>query len=103
MKEVNQDNFNEIVIKSNKPVMVDFWAEWCGPCKMLSPILEELSSEQTDFEIVKCDVDNNPDLAKTYGIRGIPTVLFFNNGELVDKNVGMNSKNYFIAKMNSLK
>jgi len=103
MKEVNTNNFEEIVIKSSKPVMVDFWAEWCGPCKMLSPILEELSTEQSDFEIVKCNVDENAELTKRFAIRGIPTVLFFNKGEMVDKNVGMASKSLFEAKIIALK
>ena len=103
MREVNKDNFQEIVIDSKKPVMVDFWTEWCGPCKVLSPILEELSTEQSDFEIVSCNVDENAELTKRFAIRGIPTVLFFNNGEMVDKNVGMASKSLFEAKISSLK
>ncbi|NLN31443.1 MAG: thioredoxin, partial [Bacteroidales bacterium] len=76
--EVGDGNFEEVVIKSEVPVIVDFWAEWCGPCKMISPILEEISKEYTGKALVtKCDVDNNPRTTAKYGIRNIPTVLFF--------------------------
>ncbi len=74
--EVNDGNFDEVVIKSDKPVIVDFWAEWCGPCRMIAPIIEEISKEYAGKAVVvKCDVDNSPQVAAKYGIRNIPTVL----------------------------
>lgn len=101
--EVNDTNFEDVVIKSDKPVLVDFWAEWCGPCRMIAPIIEEISHE---FEgkalVVKCDVDNSPSIAQKYSIRNIPTVLFFNNGQVADKQVGAVPKNSFVTKLNAL-
>ncbi|MCJ7446865.1 MAG: thioredoxin [Bacteroidales bacterium] len=101
--EVNDGNFDEIVIKSEKPVIVDFWAEWCGPCRMIAPIIEEISKEYSGKAVVvKCDVDNSPQVAAKYGIRNIPTVLFFKNGKLADKQVGAVPKNNFLNKLNAL-
>lgn len=101
--EVNDGNFDEIVIKSDKPVIVDFWAEWCGPCRMVAPIIEEISREYENRAVVaKCDVDNNPQIAAKYGIRNIPTVLFFKEGKIADKQVGAVPKSNFIAKLDSL-
>jgi thioredoxin 1 len=101
--EVGDGNFEEMVIKSEVPVIVDFWAEWCGPCKMISPILEEISKEYTGKALVtKCDVDNNPRTTAKYGIRNIPTVLFFKNGEVSDKQVGAVPKSNFVNKLNAL-
>lgn len=101
--EVGDGNFEEVVIKSEVPVIVDFWAEWCGPCKMISPILEEISKEYTGKALVtKCDVDNNPRTTAKYGIRNIPTVLFFKNGEVSDKQVGAVPKSNFVNKLNAL-
>lgn len=101
--EVNDSNFDEVVIKSEKPVIVDFWAEWCGPCRMIAPIIEEISNE---FEgkalVVKCDVDNSPSVATKFGIRNIPTVLFFKDGKIADKQVGAVPKNAFVTKLNAL-
>lgn len=101
--EVNDSNFEEVVVKSDKPVMVDFWAEWCGPCRMIAPIVEEISHE---FEgkalVVKCDVDNSPSVAMKYSIRNIPTVLFFKGGIVADKQVGAVPKNSFVTKLNAL-
>jgi len=100
---VNDTNFDEIVLKSDKPVMVDFWAEWCGPCRMIAPFVEEMSKE---FEgkalVVKCDVDSSPGISMKYGIRNIPTVLFFKNGNVADKQIGAVPKNNFVTKLNAL-
>jgi thioredoxin 1 len=101
--EVNDANFDEVVIKSDKPVLVDFWAEWCGPCRMVGPIIEELSTEyQGRALVVKCDVDSSPGVAAKYGIRNIPTILFFKDGKIADKQVGAVPKNSFANKLNAL-
>jgi len=101
--EVNDGNFEEVVVKSGKPVVVDFWAEWCGPCRMIAPIMEELSKEYSEKIVVtKCDVDSNPAVSARYGIRNIPTVLFFKNGTIADKQVGAAPKNIFVNKINAL-
>jgi thioredoxin 1 len=101
--EVNDGNFDEVVIKSDKPVLVDFWAEWCGPCRMIAPIIEEISNEYSGkVLVVKCDVDNSPGVAVKYGIRNIPTILFFKDGKIADKQVGAVPKNSFVTKLNAL-
>jgi len=101
--EVNDNNFDEIVIKSDKPVIVDFWAEWCGPCRMIEPIMVEISKEYfSKAVVVKCDVDNSPQVTAKYSIRNIPTVLFFKDGKVADKQVGAVPKNNFINKLNAL-
>jgi thioredoxin 1 len=101
--EVNDGNFDEVVVKSDKPVIVDFWAEWCGPCRMIAPIIEEISKEYSGKAIVtKCDVDNSPQVTSKYGIRNIPTVLFFKDGKIADKQVGAVPKNSFVSKLNAL-
>ena len=100
---VNDSNFDEVVIKSDKPVLVDFWAEWCGPCRMIAPIIEEISKEYSERAlVVKCDVDNSPGVAAKYGIRNIPTILYFKDGKVADKQVGAVPKNNFVSKLNAL-
>ena len=87
--EVTDDTFSNEVLNSELPVLVDFWAEWCGPCKMVSPIVEELSNDYNGkVKVTKLDVDSNPQTATNYGIRGIPTLLMFKNGSAVDQIVG---------------
>lgn len=101
--EVTDSNFEDVVLKADKPVIVDFWAEWCGPCRMIAPIIEELSKEYSGKIVVtKCDVDNNPQVAAKFGIRNIPTILFFKNGVIADKQVGAVPKNTFVNKINAL-
>ena len=101
--EVNDSNFEEVVIKSDKPVLVDFWAEWCGPCRMIAPIIEEIAEQyEGKALVVKCDVDSSPNVAAKFGIRNIPTVLFFKKGEIADKQVGAVPKNNFLTKLNAL-
>lgn len=102
-QEVTDSNFDELVMKSDKPVLVDFWAEWCGPCRMVGPIIEEISNEYSGKALVlKCDVDSNPGVASKFGIRNIPTVLYFKDGKIADKQVGAVPKNTFVAKLTAL-
>ena len=101
--EATDGNFSDLVLNSDKPVIVDFWAEWCGPCRMVGPIVEEVG---VDYEgravVVKVDVDSNPGITAKYGIRNIPTILFFKNGEVADKQVGAVPKSTIVAKLDAL-
>ena len=91
--EITDANFEETVLKSSKPVVVDFWAAWCGPCRMVGPIIDEISNEYADKAVVgKVDVDANQEFAAKYGVRNIPTVLLFQNGEVVSRQVGVATK-----------
>lgn len=102
MKEikVSQDNFDQEVLKSDIPVLVDFWAEWCGPCKIVGPILSELSVEyEGKMKIAKLNVDDNPDLTSRYNVMSIPTMKFFKGGEIVGELVGAAPKNMIEAEM----
>ncbi len=101
--EVTESNFEELVIKTDKPVMLDFWAEWCGPCRVISPYVKEMGEEFDGKAVVgKVDVDSNPGIAAKYGIRNIPTILFIKNGEVADKQVGAAQKNTLVQKLNAL-
>ena len=101
--ELTDQNFDEIVLQSDKPVIVDFWAEWCGPCRMVGPIVEEIGKDYQDKAIVgKLDVDSNPAVTQKFGIRNIPTVLFFKNGEIADKQVGAVPKSNLVNKLEAL-
>ncbi|MBT3382820.1 MAG: thioredoxin [Prolixibacteraceae bacterium] len=101
--EITDANFEELVVKAEKPVMIDFWAVWCGPCRMIAPIVAEMSEEYEGRAIIgKVDVDSNPKVAMKYGIRNIPTVLFVKNGEVADKQVGAAPKQAFVAKLDAL-
>lgn len=101
--ELTDSNFDEVVLKSDKPVLVDFWAEWCGPCRMVAPIVSEISADYEGKAVVgKLDVDSNPEVSQKYGIRNIPTILFFKNGEVVDKQVGAAPKSLLVSKIDNL-
>ena len=101
--EVNDSNFEEVVLKSDKPVIIDFWAEWCGPCRMVAPIIKEISEEYDGKVLVtKVDVDSNPGISSKLGIRNIPTVMFYKNGKMVDKQVGAVPKSNLISKLEPL-
>jgi thioredoxin 1 len=101
--ELTDSNFDELVLKADKPVLVDFWAEWCGPCRMVAPIVSDLADEYNGRAIVgKMDVDSNPQTAIKYGIRNIPTILFFKNGEIADKQVGAVPKTILASKLDAL-
>ncbi len=101
--EFTDANFEDLVIKSDKPVIVDFWAVWCGPCRIVGPVVQEIGEEYSDKATVgKLDVDHNPESARKYGIRNIPTALYFKGGEVVDKQVGAVPKQVLIQKLEAL-
>lgn len=101
-KQFTDSNFDADVLKSDKPVLVDLWAEWCGPCRMLTPIIEELHTEYEGKAVIgKMNVDENPEVSAKYGVRSIPTLLIFKNGELVDKQVGVVPKSALVKKLDA--
>src|SRR5438132_520373 len=101
--EINERNFESEVLKSNQPVLVDFWADWCGPCKMLAPVLDEIATERAGrLRVAKVNVDDNPALAERYGIQSIPTLLYFAGGEVRNQTVGVVSKKKIVANLEAL-
>jgi thioredoxin 1 len=100
--EFTEANFEEMALKSDKPVLIDFWAEWCGPCRMVGPVVEEIAKEYDGKAVIgKVNVDENPGISMKYGIRNIPTILFLKNGEVVDKSVGAVPKSVLTEKLDS--
>ena len=100
---ITDDNFETEVLKSDKPVIIDFWATWCGPCRMIAPIVEELAKEYDGkVKVGKLDVDSNQGTSIKYGVRSIPTVLFFNNGEVKDTIIGAVPKSMFVEKVKTI-
>ncbi len=103
LQNVSQGNFDDVVLRSDKPVLVDFWAEWCGPCKALAPVLDEIAGEiGTKASLVKVNVDESGELAQKYGIRGIPTLIFFKDGEVKSTLVGNQPKGEILKNLNDL-
>ena len=101
--EITDANFEEVVLKSDKPVLVDFWAAWCGPCRMVGPVIEEISNDYSEKAVVgKVDIDSNQEYAAKYGVRNIPTVLVFHNGEIVGRQVGVAPKNTYTEAIDKL-
>ena len=101
--EINDSNFEEFVVNSDKPVMVDFWAVWCAPCRAIAPYVEQIATEYEGKALVgKVDIEQNPEIANKYGIRNIPTILFFKDGKLINKQVGLTSKATLTNMLNEL-
>lgn len=98
--EITDANFEEVIVKSGKPALVDFWAEWCGPCRMVGPVVEELAKDYDGRAVIgKVNVDNNPNISMQFGIRNIPALLFFKDGKVVDKQIGAVPRNVLEEKL----
>lgn len=100
VQNITNENFDEIVLRSDKPVLVDFWAEWCGPCRMVSPIVDEIAEEREDIVVGKINVDEQGELAVRFGVMSIPTLLVFKEGKLAQKAVGARPKEELLALLN---
>ena len=101
--EITDANFEELVLKADKPVVVDFWAEWCGPCRMIGPVVEEMAKEYDGTAIIgKVNVDQNPGVSAQFGVRNIPTILFVKGGQVVDKSVGAVPKAQLVSKLDAI-
>ena len=95
--QVNKDNFQEVVLNSDKPVLVDFWASWCGPCRMVAPVLEEIANERSDVKVCKVNVDEEPELASRYNVMSIPTMIVVKEGQVVNQAVGARPKSQILS------
>lgn len=98
--EITKDNFEHTVLKADKPALVDFWAEWCGPCQMMGPIVDEVAEERNDIIIGKLNVDTQPEIALRYNVMSIPTLILFENGEEAQKSIGLISKEELLELIN---
>ncbi len=100
---VTKDNFMDEVLKSDKPVLIDFWATWCGPCRMMSPVIDEIAAENADIKVGKINVDEQPELAQKYGVMSIPTVILFKNGQPAFTSIGAKPKAAMMQLINGAK
>lgn len=96
---ITKENFESEVLKSDKPVLVDFWAAWCGPCKMLSPVIDEIAEERSDIKVGKINVDEQPELASQFAVMSIPTLIVFKNGEIANKSIGVQPKDTILSML----